>query len=328
MEAPPTQQRLRFFVLSDFGHVTEEVQAVVRAMDRLATEDGPPDFILGLGDNFYPYGVYDEHDKLFDKVWRKQFLKYASLRVPWRMVLGNHDYMGSPTAQVDYHYSSQHNADGLWYMPDTCYDCTHMLSIGSGGSSGDAAVAVTLFALDTNACQSHVVTSFPQTPSLQRQYIQQLHEKLQSSSAHWKIVFGHHPMYTQGKGHGVPARCLRDSKYVCESKDSGPQTKKGFGLEQVVVDGHVDAYFAGHEHVFQHHVAKGIHHFCCGASGADMRPGSGLYRGRDDLETLEWVGRNDQVGFVVVDLTATEMWVRFLGRELEVFKEVRLQKPV
>ena len=40
-------------------------------------------------------------------------------------------------------------------------------------------------------------------------FIAQLHTKLEGSKADWKIVFGHHPMYTQGIGHGEVARCLR-----------------------------------------------------------------------------------------------------------------------
>ncbi len=31
-------------------------------------------------------------DPLFRTVWRDTFLPYDSLRVPWKVILGNHDY--------------------------------------------------------------------------------------------------------------------------------------------------------------------------------------------------------------------------------------------
>jgi hypothetical protein len=295
--------KIRFFAISDFGGITSEILNVARAMNRYATEfQAPPDFIFGLGDNFYPYGVESMYDEQFQTTWRNTFLApYPSLRVPWRMVLGNHDYMWNPYAQIEYSNNPKLNKDGLWYMPDHCYTFQYKVnsrlppdaSSSSEGKVASAAfpfslfssssaaakptiseqkpsaedttvcensnnegeneennneVEIDFFAIDTNACQGHVVHSFPQTPLHMQRYMTQLKENLSSSKASWKVVFGHHPLYTQGKGHSAPASCLREKQYKSIKSD---KVYQGFGLENILVDGKVDAYFSGHEHVFQ-----------------------------------------------------------------------------
>jgi len=39
----------------------------------------------------------------------------------------------------------------------------------------------------------------------------------------------------------------------------------------------------------QAHTAEGVHHSMCGASGSEMRRGSGLYEGAHDEMSLDWV---------------------------------------
>jgi hypothetical protein len=41
--------------------------------------------------------------------------------------------------------------------------------------------------------------------------------------------------------------------------------------------------------MWQHHEAAGVHHFVCGASGADPRHGDGLYRGWEKDVKIDWV---------------------------------------
>jgi tartrate-resistant acid phosphatase type 5 len=245
-------QKVRFYLLSDFGHVNKELIEVAKAMNRYATEFScPPDFICGLGDNFYPHGVESVYDEQFQTIWRDTFIApFPALRVPWRMVLGNHDYMWNPFAQIEYHYNKRVNSDQLWYMPDHCYQFQYALEKANGSepSQEENPVKVDFFAIDTNACQNHVVHSFPQTPTLMRKYVNTFKENLSRSNAHWKIAFGHHPMYTQGLGHSGPANCLREVEYKSLRTE---RMHHGYGVENVVVDGKVDAYFSGHEHVFQ-----------------------------------------------------------------------------
>lgn len=78
--------------------------------------------------------------------------------------------------------------------------------------------------------------------------------------------------------------------------------------------------------VVQHHYSKGIHNFICGASGAEQRGGTGLYGGRSDNETIDWVGGADDIGFVAAEVGAERMVVRFIGEDLRVLKEVTVHK--
>lgn len=239
--------------------------------------------LFHAGDNFYPYGVSSSSDAQFKLTWRDVFLKHPSLRVPWRMLLGNHDYMWNVDAQIEYTHDKVHNADGLWSMPAKCYSFGYNVSAagsdGLGVTDGTGRVAelnntisttnqdnkhrisIEFFALDTNGVQAHVTQVHRKLPDTLVGFIDQLRTRLEGSTADWKIVFGHHPMYTQGKGHGDVGRSLRlpsqsegsvaNSTGTGGAGASGRSRHRRFGLEAVVSQGGAQAYFSGHEHVFQ-----------------------------------------------------------------------------
>jgi len=334
-----------FFAISDFGENNKIVKNVAGAMDRYARTVRPPSFVLGLGDNFYPYGVIDTSDPLFESVWRNVYLIYPSLRVPWKMVLGNHDYMGIPKAEVDYHYDIYHNYDKLWHMPDRNYEFSCTLStpesclnppspapssslLNNPNMNLPDSITVDFFAIDTNACQGHVQRTYPGIKKTMKQDILRLHEKLLASTAHWKIAFGHHPLYTQGLGHLIPAKCLRLSQYETQRYDGSWHAYPGFDLEHHFVEGGIDLYLAGHEHVFQYHNSHGIHNVGCGASGGDARPGQGFYQGRQHEHELDWVGKGNDYGFVVIEVFPMELIIRFVDIQLIILKEIVISKPL
>ena len=57
----------------------------------------------------------------------------------------------------------------------------------------------------------------------------------------------------QGRGHALPSQCLRESvyEYVTHWSEGESELREGFGLEQILLEGGVDVYVAGHEHIFQ-----------------------------------------------------------------------------
>jgi hypothetical protein len=71
-----------------------------------------------------------------------------------------------------------------------------------------------------------------------------------SSNVKWKVVVGHHPMYTGGsRTEGRDTRAIRGS------------------LQPLFEKYRVDAYLTGHEHSLQHHVSNGgTHHFTSGSA--------------------------------------------------------------
>ena len=78
------------------------------------------------------------------------------------------------------------------------------------------------------------------------------------AGATWKIVYGHHPIYSDGE-HGDTTRLLKSG-----------------GLRQVMRDRQVDLYVAGHDHDLQYHAPgpddRGIHFIVAGGGGRDVRP--------------------------------------------------------
>ena len=171
--------------------------------------------------------------------------------------------------------------------------------------------------------------------------IQELRNQLLQSKARWKIVFGHHPLYTQGKSHGVVAECLRlkeynnnsnckHDRYACAAAiNMHTSTSPGYGLEEVLIEGGVHAYIAGHEHVLQYHNAHNIHHVGCGATGGDMdheRRG-GFYGGISDQISLDWVGDPMTLGFVSIDITYTHMNIQYLDTQLNILKDIYSAHP-
>lgn len=190
------------------------------------------------------------------------------------MVLGNHDYMGNPHAQIEF-TTHPKNILNLWHMPNNFYKV----------SPRDDKLAE-FFVMDTNGCQNHVQRSHPETVNDLRTQMTWLKTGLKESMAQWKFVIGHHPMHNKGRGHGSVAKCLREEHYTCRFRPRGrycspneyeEEQVRGFGMENVVCPHTRVLYLSGHEHVFQHHFARGVQHVVCGNSGAELREGKMAY---------------------------------------------------
>ena len=202
---------LVFFAIGDFGHDCARTRSVAAAMNNYAGSVWrKPDFVLALGDNFYPEGVHSVDDPLFQEAWENVFLAHDNLKVPWKVVLGNHDYMTNYQAQIDF-TKHRKNPNGYWQMHDRNYKFSCSVSGESNESS--AAFTADFFALDSNGCQGHVRRSHPGSDQALFKYVADLSADLASSRADWKIVFAHHPLYTVGFNHGGLGRCLRDETY-------------------------------------------------------------------------------------------------------------------
>jgi len=243
------------------------------------------------------------------------------------MVLGNHDYFSNANAQVERHYHAELNKEGYWYMPDRSYTFSHTVSSNSAENfeeeEATTPFTVDFFALDTNGADDEIPYMNTECIDRTRHDIATASQLMVQSEARWKIAYGHHLMYTNGKGHARPAVRLRESKPFDFKRYKLP----GFGLEQVLSDGGVSAWFGGHEHVWQHHYAAGVHNFCVGASGAEIRHGTGMHEGWDHSIHLDWVGKAKQIGFVAVEVSYEQMIVKFVGIDCQVVKQVEINKP-
>ncbi len=183
---------LPFVVIGDWGRRGAEHQAeVARRMGETAAAIGSR-FVISVGDNFYENGV----QSLEDTHWRQSFEEIytaPALQIPWHVILGNHDYRGEIAPQLAYHTKSPR-----WNMPARYFSRTETLADGS---------AADFFFLDTSpfiqAYRGTWVRIEGQDIAAQLAWLDQA---LGASTAPWKIVIGHHPLYTAlgGAHHDQP----------------------------------------------------------------------------------------------------------------------------
>jgi len=296
-----------FFVISDWGKPLP-AKKIADAMNKWAlTNQIQPSFIISLGDNFYPKGVQSTDDELFQTVWQDAFLVHPTLNVPFRVVLGNHDYKGNYTAEIDFTHAKK-NPGGLWYMPGKNYILKEKFS----------GISMDLFIVDTNGAQMGVVKRHPNLSYELVDNLEWLKEVLNESNAYWKIVLGHHPIYTKGRSHGVIARCLKDDTFIIKE---GDEPASGYGMEKVLLEGRAHIYLAGHEHVLQHRHINDMHHFVVSSGGA----GFGFNGGEDPNTQMDWFKKTP--GFLVMKVKETSIDCQFIDSNCNLLYTVNITHP-
>eukprot|EP00177_Eucheuma_denticulatum_P003187 GFKZ01005746.1.p1 GENE.GFKZ01005746.1~~GFKZ01005746.1.p1 ORF type:complete len:384 (+),score=36.10 GFKZ01005746.1:72-1223(+) len=111
-----------FLAIGDWGRKGKHGQTQVAnalghtVSSRLMTDGYNPHYILSTGDNFYSKGVTSVHDPDFNASFAHVYTHLSLKNLPWYPILGNHDYLGSTTAQLEY---SAH--DRRWNMPAAFY---------------------------------------------------------------------------------------------------------------------------------------------------------------------------------------------------------------
>jgi acid phosphatase len=234
--ALPAQARapsLDFVVIGDWGRDSRSHQReVAQQMGRSAASIGST-FVISVGDNFYEDGV----TAVTDPQWRTSFEDIYSdpaLMTKWHVILGNHDYQGNVEAQLAYSSNSPR-----WSLPAPYYTRTETLPDGT---------VAEFFFLDT----SRYIREYVTRPKVKVQgqnkqaQIDWLERALANSQAAWKIVVGHHQLFTvTGQNHDFPEM---------------------IGPFKPLLDRYgVHAYLNGHEHNLEHIAVDGVHYITCGA---------------------------------------------------------------
>ena len=259
-EAPPVfsldldkKRVVRVLAFGDFGDGSPREERLAEAMRRLH-HDKPFDLALTLGDNFYPVGVSSPDDAHFQRDFARL---YEPMHVRFFPTLGNHDWVlpDSPVAEVMHSAKSKY-----WQMPAIRYTFV--------------AGPIQFFAIDTN-----LVT---------RAELEWLDRELARSTARWKIVYGHHPVYSYGAHGDEPV--VRDNVLP-------------------LLRGRANLYLCGHEHDLQHLAPEGgVHFVIVGGGGAQPRPTKAGPR------SLFAASKN---GFAVIEATRSSLSVNILGEDLK-----------
>lgn len=204
---------LRFVVVGDVGRGNRGQYAVAKAMERHYQAVAFP-LVLLMGDNIYEDGEVEKLKRVFERPYRN-LLKQD---VQFRAVLGNHDIRENDgDQQVVY---APFNMDGRYYR------------FREG--------PVEFFALETNKD-----AAWPEQ-------LAWLEAALAGSDAPWKIVYGHHPIFSSGK-HGNHPR-LQET--LC------PLFKQ-YGVQ---------LYCCGHDHHYERtHDIDGTTYLIAGG-GSETRP--------------------------------------------------------
>lgn len=228
---------LNFMAVGDWGRNGEYNQLeVARQMGTWAAHN-PNNFVLSLGDNFYPRGVVSEFDPLWQHSFENIYTAH-SLQCDWYPILGNHDHGSNPEAQVKYSGISRR-----WNMPARYYSKEFNL-----GKTGSKALFVML---DTNPMIHDDEKLYTDTQ------LQWLDKTLSGAdkTIKWKIIVGHHPAYTVGpRINNFDTLAIRKALLPVLNKHK------------------VDVYLSGHEHSLQHLKPKGfVHQFISGA-GSELTP--------------------------------------------------------
>jgi acid phosphatase len=227
---------LSFVALGDWGRDGQFDQKPVADQMGVAAEQVKARFVLTVGDNFYPDGT----GTITDAHWKASFedvYTHPALQVPWRPTLGNHDYHVDPAAQIDYSARSPR-----WRMPARHYVVSET---GPDGATLDIFILDTTPMLvdDEDGGKATTAASREAAASDQLAWLQ---KSLAASKAQWKVVVGHHPIYSGGKHGDTPVLKER--------------------ILPVLRDGKVPLYINGHDHDHQHIVRDGMTFICTGAS--------------------------------------------------------------
>ena len=246
--AAPPGGTVRVLAFGDFGDGSDAQRQVAAAM-RAYHAARPFNFGVTLGDNFYPIGMASPDDERW-KTWWSDL--YDPMQIPLYATLGNHDWGQSDSPAAEVMYTSRSKS---WRMPATRYTFT----------AGDAQ----FFALDTD--------------DISDAQLLWLTAALDASKARWKIVYGHHPIYSHGQHED---NNLKIDQLLPALRDRA------------------DVYLAGHDHDMQHLRPEGRLHFFIAGSGGKLRP---IEAGPRSLFAMS------ANGFAVLEIDASALRVSFVG---------------
>ncbi|HYP07781.1 MAG TPA: metallophosphoesterase, partial [Bryobacteraceae bacterium] len=222
---PEKSDKLRFFVIGDFGSGDSAQRSVAQVMakefNRLDGEN-PVRFVITTGDNLYGtlnfmlrFTNSGDRDTHWDSKFYGPYEQVIS-RIPFYPSLGNHD--GNET---------ESRGDLAQYLDNFFFPAPHTPSRYYRFSFGGLA---DFFALDSSTNSEQGAPRPAYSPNGdQHRWLQ---ANLTQSQTPWKIPFLHHPPFNAGPRHPAAAREL--AHFIDVMKRNG-----------------VKVSFSGHEHNFQ-----------------------------------------------------------------------------
>lgn len=285
---------LAFLAIGDWGRDGALHQREVAKQMGVRAQAIDSRFVVAVGDNFYDSGVQTAQDAQWKTSYEEVYVA-QSLQTPWYVALGNHDYRGRPEAQLDYARTSPR-----WRMPERYYRQRVMTPDGQ---------AVDLFVLDTSPMVArYAAGADPEDAAIRANVLSQdapaqqrwFETELAASDAAWKLVFGHHPVFSGGK-HG--------------------NTPELVGWLKPLLERHgAQAYVCGHDHDLQHIVSGPVTYICSGA-GSEVRPVAAIAGTKFAAERSGFTAyqlKGDRLNVDFVDFTGKVLHTAVVSRKATV----------
>jgi acid phosphatase len=245
------QPLLRFVSVADAGTGAAGQYAVAQAMTRYHQQN-PYDLVILAGDNIYTNGEMEKIGDVFEKPYQA-LLKQG---VKFQACLGNHD-IRTDNGNLQVRYPA-FNMLGRYYT----------------FRRGD----VQFFALDTNHNADW------------KAQLAWLEQELSRSNASWKMVFGHHQIYSSGQ-YGLNQEFIQT-------------------LTPLFQKYRVQLYINGHDHHYERSQSiKGTTYLICGA-GAGTRP----------VGRSQWTAHSaSQLSFAAYEVYRDRILISGIGTDNQVF---------
>jgi len=308
---------VRFAVIGDSGTGDEHQHRIARQM--LAWHQRLPyDLVLMLGDNIYGglLGLGGGSRQDFEEKFDRPYAELLARGVVFRAALGNHDM--------------RHN-DGQDLIED--YDRFHIdghqgyYSFTAGAwqpAEGEPVPLLEFFVINTVRLEEN-----KQDP----EQLTWLEAALNASRARWRILYGHHPLYSTGRKHGGDPKLREKLEPILLGSSAGSSPvasathSRGRRVPEAQASGlggekeggaRVQVVFAGHDHIYQRFQPQhGVAYFVCGSSGK-------LRRGNAAPSALVAAVEDQQRAFMLWEATPDALRYRAIDEDGQAFDCGRL----
>ena len=293
----PGDAVVRFAVIGDQGTGDKFQFRIAEQMTRWH-DALPYGDVLTLGDNFYgPVLLWWRHGskRYFKQKFDEPYAELLRRGVRFHLSLGNHDVRTRNGRDIIEDKKRFHITGAQGYyrfgvrVIGRIMDSASAEAAVRGGlppilKESERFPLVEFFALNT--------TRFDRGRKDPEQ-LAWLLSALELSKAEWKIVYGHHPLYSTGARHGSDKRLRR--------------------LVEPFLIGRVQVALAGHDHIYQRfHPQNGVVYFVEGSSGA-------LRKGEARSDPMVAAEEDRLRAFMLWEATATELRFRAINERGEAF---------
>ena len=242
------EDKFNMYMANDLGRNGYFEQKTVAELMGWMVDVADPEFVAAIGDVHHFEGVASVDDPLWMTNYELIY-SHPDLMLDWYPLLGNHEYRGNTQAVLDYGKVSRR-----WVMPGRYYAVEKEVEDGNE--------KILYVFIDTTPLIDKYRRDTEDYPDAGKQSIaaelEWLEATLAASTAKWKVVMGHHPIYAD------------------TDKNESERTDLQRRVQPLLDKYGVDAYICGHIHNFQHIQAKGsrVQYFVntSGSLSRDVKP--------------------------------------------------------